>query len=294
MPAQPAHPGNKAVRTEPPLRRLSIGVFIAILLVGLSAGPARAQGALATVTVVHGLPPSAYDIYVNGDLTLDGFEALTATEPLQLPAGEYDLAVRNVGAAANAQPVLQGVAVLVAAHNYSIVAHFTGEGRPTLSIFDNDTSAVPAGRSRLVVHDLAQAPSIDVRLDGESVFRGLTNSKQAATLLSAARYDVDVVPSGRADPLIEAIPLTLQEGSARLLYVIGSVGSRTLDLMSQQIPNLDSAPGGVSTGTGGLAADEGVPAWIIALMTMFAICAWGSGSALRRKRGRPAPARQAG
>lgn len=291
MPAQPAPPPPKIGGTGGPRRSRVLGLFLAILVLGLGAGPARAQGAQATVTVVHGLPPSAYDIYVNGELTLDGFEALTATEPLQLPAGEYDLAVRNVGAAADAQPVLQGVAVLDAGHNYSIVAHFTGEGRPTLSIFDNDTSVVPAGRSRFVVRALAQAPSIDVRLDGESIFRRLTNPKQAVTLLSADNYEVDVVPSGQADPLIEAIPLTLEEGSAQLLYVIGSVGSQTLDLMSQQIPDLDSAPGGVPTGTGGLAADEGVPAWIVVLMTVFAICAWASGSGLRRRRARHAASR---
>ena len=63
-----------------------------LTLLALPATPAVAQASTGTVTVVHGVPDLVVDVYVNGDLTLEDFAPNTVTDPLTLPAGNYDLA----------------------------------------------------------------------------------------------------------------------------------------------------------------------------------------------------------
>ena len=54
--------------------------------------------------------------------------------------------------------------------------------------------------------------------------------------------------------------LDLKEGTATIVYAIGSAEGKTLDLVAQTITGLHSAPGGVPSGSGGL-ADTGLAAW---------------------------------
>src|SRR5438094_9556674 len=83
-------------------------VMIVALSVELGLGRASAAPATpATVTIMHGLPGFTADVYVNEKLTLDGFKPKDATPALSLPAGRYDIAIRNVGESADTKPALQ-------------------------------------------------------------------------------------------------------------------------------------------------------------------------------------------
>ncbi|WP_425454185.1 DUF4397 domain-containing protein [Geodermatophilus normandii] len=53
--------------------------------------------------------------------------------------------------------------------NATVAAHLTADGRPALTPFVNDTSAVPAGQGRVVVRHVAAAPAVDVRAGGQVV-----------------------------------------------------------------------------------------------------------------------------
>jgi ABC-type glycerol-3-phosphate transport system substrate-binding protein len=91
-------------------------------------GTATAQSSTGTVTVVHGVPGLPVDVYVNGEPTLTGFEPGTVTDPIELPAGSYELAVRAAGEPADAAPAISGSADLPAGANASIVAHLDPSG----------------------------------------------------------------------------------------------------------------------------------------------------------------------
>ena len=59
-----------------------------------AAAPATASGAAtATVSVLHAVPGLTVDVYANGDELVPDFAPGTLTDPLELPAGTYDLAV---------------------------------------------------------------------------------------------------------------------------------------------------------------------------------------------------------
>ncbi|SNR47548.1 DUF4397 domain-containing protein [Blastococcus mobilis] len=89
----------------------------------LLATPATAADT-ATVSVLHGVPDTPVDVYANGERLIDDFQPGTLTDPLQLPAGSYDLALYPADAPdASGNPLLSadGVAVPAGA-NATVVA----------------------------------------------------------------------------------------------------------------------------------------------------------------------------
>jgi hypothetical protein len=259
--------------------------LMVLLLVGLAGVPA--WGALAkplpaVVTVLHALPGFTADVYVNGDLTLSGFEPETATDPLELPAGEYTIEIRDVGAAEDSEPALAGTVELKGGQNVSIIAGLTKAGDPALNVFANDLSQVPAGSSRLIVRNVADAPSFGVRLDGDLVFKRAPNSKEVSKQVKAGVYSFTTTLSG--DSKIPAQDLVLEEGTAGIVYTVGSAKDGTLDLMFQTVKGLQNAPGSVLTGDGGMAAPGGFPGWAAAAMMLGALGVIGSAAMLVRRR----------
>ena len=67
----------------------AVGVAGALILV---ATPASAADT-ATVSVLHAVPDTPVDVYANGERLIDDFQPGTLTDPLELPAGSYDLAL---------------------------------------------------------------------------------------------------------------------------------------------------------------------------------------------------------
>jgi hypothetical protein len=230
----------------------------AALAVAFSASaPAGAQEGDASVVVVHGIPDTPVDVYVNDELTLDDFEFGTVTDPLSLPAGDYDLAVRAADATAEDAPLLEATAPVTAGANISIVAHLTEGGDPTLTPFVNDTAPTAAGEGRLVVRHTAAAPAVDVLAGGSPVFSGLANPNEAQADLPAATVSASVALAGTTDPVIGPADVPVVEGQATIVYAVGSAEAGNLDVLVQTVSGLHSDPSAVDTGNSGLAADEG-------------------------------------
>lgn len=264
------------------MRKLSALVLFALVL-SLSS-VAQAKPGTAIVTVLHGLPGLTADVYVNGKLTLDGFKPMSATSPLELPAGSYDVAIREVGAPADSEPALEGTAELKAGSNVSIVAHPDAQGTPSLTVFENDLTPVKAGRTRLEVRHVAAASDLDVWVDGEPTLTALGAGKAKTKMLPAGDHPILVTQAQQTDGLIGPDGMNLKEGTARILYVTGSLDEGTLDLMSQTLAGLQSGPG-VFSGDGGLAAPPGFPVWVAALMVVGMLAVAGSAWSLVRVRG---------
>ena len=69
----------------------------------------------ATVSILHGVPGATVDVYANGDSLLSDFAPGTLTDPVMLPAGEYDLKVTAAGAGADGDAVIEANDVAVPA-----------------------------------------------------------------------------------------------------------------------------------------------------------------------------------
>ncbi len=115
-------------------------------------------------------------------------------------------------------------------------------------------------------HDAA-APAVDVRADGNVLFKSLTNPKEASGEVPAQTYSADVVLAGTDTVAIGPADLDLAEGTNTIVYAWGSAADDNLELAVQTIDGLHSAPGGVPGGEAGLAPESsgGVPAWALGL-----------------------------
>jgi hypothetical protein len=225
------------------------------------------------------------DVYANGERLIDDFQPGTLTDPLQLPAGSYDLAIFPADAAdGSGTPLLSATGVAVpAGANATVVAHLKEDGSPALTPFVNDVSAVPAGQARVTVRHTAAAPAVDVRAAGTVVAPGLTNPNEATLTVPAGIVNADVVVAGTSTVAIGPADLTLAEGTTNIVYAWGAEGGYQLAV--QTISGAHSAPSGVPGGTGGLVDDGSLPTPVAAL-TVIGLVAAGAGAVrLARSRG---------
>ena len=249
----------------PVARRLPVpAIFVLFgLMSGIPAAPTMAFQSTqdATVTVVHGLPNFTADVYVNGDLLLDGFKPKSEAGPLEVPPGVYHIAIRDVGASPSSEPALSGSVRLRPGANYSIVAHLDGNGEPALSAYQNPESPIPPGQARVVVRAVATLPPLTVEANGKPVASGVPAGGQESSLVPPGSYVVEVFAGEAAEPVVPGEDLHMREGSAYVLYVVGSGRDESLGLMVQQFRELASAPSGVQSGNGGHADQEATLGW---------------------------------
>jgi Domain of unknown function (DUF4397) len=216
---------------------------------------ASAQTATGMVTVVHGLRGVVADVYIDGQLALPAFQPERVTDPIPIAAGPHHVEVRLAGAPATDPPAAAADVNVTAGGRQSLVAHLDASGQPAITAFDDDVSAVPAGQARAVIRHTAAAPPIDVSLDGTVVAPNLAEPGSAEATVAAATYQVSVSSPGTQDAVIAPEPATLAEGSATVMYLIGSAQAGTLSWIAEQVPDLATPPTRIQTGDSGLAAD---------------------------------------
>lgn len=257
--------------------RIRTVLLLALGLLLVMAMPAAAQSGNATVTVVHGIPDTPVDVYVNGEVTLEDFQPTDIAGPLSLPAGTYQVDIRAAGAAETDAPVISGSAPVTAGANATLVAHLSAEGEPTLTAFANDTSGLDAGQGRVTVRHTAAAPGVDILVGGQAAITNLTNPNEQSAELPAGTISAAVALTGTTEPVLGPADVTVEEGVQTVVYAIGSAEDSTLDLVVQTISH---TPSGVASGDGGQAAPAGFPAWAMVLTAAAAMVAVGSGTRL--------------
>lgn len=251
----------------------TLGATAAMALVGLTAAAPAHAADDAHVSILHGVPGATVDVYVNGDVLLEDFKPGTLTDPQALPEGEYDLKVTAPDAGADGDAIVEAQDVTVpAGANITVVAHLDADGNPALTPFVNDTKPIAAGKSRLTVRHTAAAPAVDVRANGEVAFPGLTNPDEVSADLAAGTIKADVVLAGTDTVALGPADLDLAEGTHTIVYAWGSAEEETLQLATQSITGMHSAPTGVPSGEGGqvAAADEAARYGMVALGALAA------------------------
>jgi hypothetical protein len=246
-------------RSIPSTVRVAAALTIGLAPVALVAGTATAAGGTAKVTVVHGIPDTDVDVYVDGKKALPDFKFKTVTDQIALPAGSHDIAVRKAGDASSAKPILTTKATLNSGDNATIVANLKADGSPTLTAFANPTTAVPSAMGRLVVRHTAAAPAVDVLAGGKPVIEKLTNPNEKALMVPKGTVQASVAAAGTTDPVIGPLPIELKGASTTIVYAIGSLKDKNLTAVVQTYGSQATSPTGVPGGSGGQAADRGAP-----------------------------------
>lgn len=238
------------------------GLAVGLLATVGVAAPANAISATSSdVYVVHGIPGLTVDVYVNDALTLEDFTFGTVAGPLDLAEGNYKIQVfaANDDPATDTPAIDVPAAAVPANKSVSLVAQFDASGAPTLGVFVNDISTIPAGQGRLTVRHTAEAGAVAIVANGAIAFDNVENGDEGVTLLPVGGITAGVAGAGTTSPLVipasgTAAPVTIAEGVNLIVYAVGPEDD--LQLITQSISGLHSTPGGVHSGTAGLAADN--------------------------------------
>lgn len=225
----------------------TVTLLAAIVIALVAAVPASAQDD-ARIHLIHGIPGVDVDVWAGGEPVFEGF-AFGDTQDLSALAGATleGLEVRVAGTEDVA--IDAGDVDLPASGNYTVIAHLTADGTPTLAVFENDTSSVAAGEGRLVVRHTAAAPAVDVLANGDPAFTDLSNPDETAADLPAGTISASVVPTGATEPVvIGPADVAVDEGSSVIVYAVGSLDDDTLTVLTESITGLGSAPDAVETG----------------------------------------------
>ncbi|MET0325104.1 MAG: DUF4397 domain-containing protein [Ilumatobacteraceae bacterium] len=203
----------------------------------------------ATVSLMHGIPGTAVDVVVDGAVVVPNFQPGTMQD-ISSFAGQT-LENVEVRAAGTDTVVIGPVAELAvpASGNWTVLAHLTADGTPTLTPFENDTSTLPAGQGRLVVRHTAAAPAVDIVLaDGSRPFTNLSNPNEASAALPAGEIaGAKVAPAGGA-PIADVPTVELQAGTDLIVYAVGSLEGGSFTFYTQTITGLGGSPTLVNTG----------------------------------------------
>ena len=264
---------------------LALGGLLAAAATTLATAPAATAQETGSVYVVHGIPNTPVDVYVDGARALDDFAPGTNAGPVDLPAGARQVAIFPADAAdGSGSPLLSTSPDVPAGGNVTLVAHLDAGDKPTVTPFVNDVSSVPAGQARVVVRHTAAAPAVDVLAGGSPVVSGLTNPNEKALEVPADTIPAAVAAAGTTDPVIGPADLDLQEGTATFVHAIGSLQDKTLGLVTFTVDGLHSSPSGVPSGApSGAPFDAGFPVGLVLVAAAGATVTGASAYRLARR-----------
>jgi hypothetical protein len=269
------------------MKRMIAAIAVLAGVLAASTGPATGQEA-ARIHLIHGIPDTPVDVEAGGADVIEGFE-FGETEDLSALAGQTLTGVRVKAAGTDDVAIDAGDLALPASGNVTAIAHLDAAGTPVLTVFTNDTAPVAAGQGRLVVRHTAAAPAVDVRADGEVAFGDLANPDEAQADLPAGTISADVVPAGATEPVvIGPADLPVTEGSALIVYAVGSLDGGTLQTLTETVDGLGTGPSAVNTGNSPVGDDSGgtaLPA--VAALAGTALAGVAAATVLRRRSGAP-------
>lgn len=258
-----------------------------VAALGLALPASAISDTSADLSVLHGIPDTPVDVYVNGELTIDDFQPGDLAGPLDLPAGDYEVALTATDAADDSSPVLGPITLTLEANmSYTAAAHLDEAGDPTVTAFSNDLSATAAGEGRLTVRHVAAAPAVDVLAGDTAVITGLVNPDESSLDLAAGTISAAVALEGTTDPVIGPADVTVDEGALTIVYAWGSAEAGNLDLAVQNITGLHSSPDGVPSGTAGYLAERDAQMtalWIVGAAAVIAFAVTAGVVVVRRR-----------
>jgi hypothetical protein len=260
-----------------------------LAVIGLAAFGAAPAAAISPTTadlyVLHAVPATTVDVYVNGALTLDDFTPGTLAGPLDLAAGVYSVAITASDAADASAPIIGPIDLTLAAgSSYTAVAHLSATGTPTATLFTNDLAKTAAGQGRLTVRHVAAAPAVDVLAGGAAVVSNLSNPAEAKLDLAAGTVSATVAATGTTTPVIGPADVAIQDGVNTIVYAWGSLADSNLALAVQTIGGLQTAPNAVQAGEAGLAADIDPSPFIAGALAMLGAVALAVAATVRASR----------
>ena len=193
---------------------------------------AEANGSL---TIVHAIPDLAVDVYIDGAVVAPNV-AFGTTQTLELAPATILVEVRGAGAPATDPPLLEQTFRIKPNVAKSFVAYLNADGEPEDDVF-YDNVIQNQTKAQLTVRHLAAAPAVDVYVNGELTFEGLSNPNQAKAFLDAGTYTVQITAAGDpATVVLPDTPVTLDARTNTIVSASGDLAAGTFSTVTQVLP----------------------------------------------------------
>ncbi len=205
------------------MRRLVLALITLVAVAVLT--PAVNAQTMNMVRVMHASPDApAVDVYVNGTAVLTNVPFFAYSSPLALPDGTYDVAITPAGRPIS-EAVLSGPLEVSGGYAGTIGAvNFLNDIE--VKLFDEDTSPVPAGKTRVrVIHASPNAPAVDIKLAGTSsvVVANAPFKGYATVEVPAGTYSFDISPAGSSAVVFTTPALRFESGWSYTLIATGDL-----------------------------------------------------------------------
>lgn len=267
---------------------LAVAGLLFVGLAPVASGVSPAEAAPTRVHLIQGVPDASVDVAIGGRTAISG---LGFRGTYDLSALGSRLPALTVTRAGTGEVLLAaGDVQLPEGENVTVVLHLKVDGSVGLASFANDVSPLPAGQSRLIVRHLAAAPPVDVLSAGKAVFENLANGGEVQADLPPGTVSASLVPAGTAGPaILGPADVTLEAGTAVIVYGLGSIEKNTMAVATESIPGLGPRPTGVDTGNSLVGADPGsgaagLPSWTLVASLGIALGLLTRGPSRRRRR----------
>nr|WP_232318334.1 DUF4397 domain-containing protein [Salisediminibacterium beveridgei] len=235
------------------LKKWLMSSLAMLLMLSMFAGTAFADNHgddNAMVRILHASPDApAVDIYVNGDLTVEDAAFKDITGYLELPAGEYDIAIHAAG---DDEAVYEQSLAVDGGVHYTVAAvDFLDGGDFRLEAFADDNT-VDEGMTKVRVgHMSPDAPAVDVGLvGGDSLFEGAEFFAVTDYLeLDPDTYDLEIRAAGTEDAVLDLSGTTLEADTVYSVYAVGALDDLEVVVVADEA---HAMPGDMpQTGMGG-------------------------------------------
>jgi hypothetical protein len=222
-------------------RALLTGVAAATLLTIGTTAPAQAathqrRSSTAEVSILHAVPNTPVDVYLDHKLVLDDFQPGTLTPELAVKGGRYTVTITAATATNDQNPIIGPASYYFGANrSYTVVAHLDAAGVPTATKYRNPLSRPSSGKGRLIVRHDAAAPAVDVFADGRLSMRRLTNPRESKLQVRAGTYSVAVALSRTTTPVIGPADVAVAKRQDTIVYAWGSAAQGNLTVAVQTV-----------------------------------------------------------
>ncbi len=219
-------------------RKLSlIGAAAALATItALPVGVAAQDDAsdMAKVRVGHFSPDApAVDVYANGGAILEDVPFGVLSDYLEVPGGTYTIEVVAAGADPADGAVIGPVDLEFAAGTATTVAATNALASIEAQVLVDEPNPQDGIAQVRVVHYSADAPAVDVAVDGgDVVAENLAYPNAAGYLdLPEGEYDLEIRPTGTTDVAFDIDPLPLAGGTSYTVFAIGSLADGSFTVL---------------------------------------------------------------
>ena len=247
-------------------RRRIVSGGVVLVAAGLAAAivgePTATAANTSRVYIVQGLPGTTIDVQIDGKSVVNDAKQATISRAITVSAGQHKLTVLSKGSV-----ILENTFTVKSNDSSDIVVHRPASptGKPVITVFRLDLSAVPADKASVTVAHTAAVPPADIKVNGKVLFSNVANGESLHVVVPAGTYTVQIVPTGQNSPsILGPADLPVKGGSLTNVYAIGEPKSGTMNVVVHEIRLSETGtgkPSKVNTGTGGQAARLGLTTW---------------------------------